>query len=216
MQLLVTAGPTREYLDTVRYLSNASSGRMGYAIAAEAARRGHKVTLVSGPVELPDPAGVDVVRVVSAHAMLRAAVALFEECRAAIMAAAVADYRPATRRDQKMKKRRRSMSIQLVPTEDICAHLGRDKGNRIVVGFAMEDHDHHEHAMEKLRRKHCDAIVLNGPGNVGGESGEIEIFRDDIGWQPARSGTKAQLAGAVVDLVEDLIATGRRDAGIPF
>lgn len=207
MNLLITAGPTREFLDTVRFLSNPSTGKMGFAIAAEAARRGHRVLLVAGPVELPDPPGVDVVRVVSAHAMFRAAVALFAECQAAVMTAAVCDYRPMRRQDKKMKKKNRPRTLLLVPTEDICAHLGRDKGERVVIGFAMEDHDHHAHAEEKLRRKNCDAIVLNGPANVGADDAEIETYQADTGWQPAVRGTKVELAAGIMSLVEKLVAT---------
>ncbi len=205
MNLLITAGPTREFLDSVRFLSNPSTGKMGFAIAAEAARRGHRVSLVAGPVELPDPPGVDIVRVINAHAMFRASVALFAECQAAVMTAAVCDYRPMRRQDKKMKKKNRPRTLLLVPTEDICAHLGRDKGERVVVGFAMEDHEHHAHAEDKLRRKNCDAMVLNGPANVGADDAEIEVLRTDTGWQPAVRGTKAELAGGIVSLVEELV-----------
>lgn len=204
MHLLVTAGPTREYLDPVRFLSNSSSGRTGYAIAAEAARRGHRVSLVSGPVDLPDPEGVDVIRVVSAHAMFRAAVALFTECDAAVMAAAVCDYRPAKRRDAKVRKRNRPRSLLLLPTEDICAHLGREKGSRVVIGFALEDHAHHQRAEEKMRKKCCDAMILNSPGNIGGDCAEFEVLQAGSGWQPPRQGMKADLAACVIDLVEEL------------
>lgn len=206
MNMLITAGPTREFLDSVRFLSNPSSGRMGYALAAVAAERGHRVSLVSGPVELPEPPGVDVIHVVSAHAMFRASVALFAECQAAILTAAVCDYRPARKRDQKMKKHNRPRSLLLMPTEDICAHLGRIKGDRVVVGFALEDHDHHVHAEGKLKRKNCDAIVLNSPPNIGGDRAEVEILRADSGWGGPFSGSKTEVAAAVVAMVEELAA----------
>ncbi len=205
MNLLITAGPTREYLDTVRFLSNASTGRMGYAIAAEAARRGHQVVLVSGPVDITPPDGVELVRVVSAAEMLAASVAAFERADAAVMTAAVCDYRPVRRAGTKLPKAAQAVSVELEPTTDICAHLGAIKGSRVVVGFAMEDHDHHAHAEEKLRRKHCDAIVLNDVATAGASGGTIEIFRADGGWDAARAGTKAQLAVAVVDLAENLV-----------
>jgi phosphopantothenoylcysteine decarboxylase / phosphopantothenate---cysteine ligase len=204
MHILVTAGPTREFFDTVRFISNPSSGRMGYAIADQAARRGHEVVLVSGPVELPDPPGVRVERVVSAAEMFDASVAAFETCDAAIMTAAVCDYRPSRRLDHKLKKQARVRPIQLQPTQDICAHLGRIKAGRVVIGFAMEDRDHRAHAEAKLKRKCCDAIVLNGLANVGGDEAEVEILTTGGGWTGPFFGSKADMAGRVVDLVERL------------
>ena len=209
MRILVTAGPTREYFDTVRFVSNPSSGKMGYAIAAEASRRQHQVVLVSGPVELPDPGGVELIRVVSAREMFEAAVSAFDECHAAVMTAAVCDYCPSKRLGLKLKKDARPLALTLDPTEDILAYLGTIKGERVLVGFAMEDHNHRANAEAKLQRKHCDAIVLNGLGNVGGDSAEIEILRVDTGWSPPIAGTKARIAVAVVDLAETLAA---RDA----
>lgn len=206
MRFLVTAGPTREYLDRVRFISNASSGRMGYAIASEAARRGNQVILISGPVELAGPVGVEVVRVVSAKEMLDAAVGRFPECHAAVMAAAVADFRPVAPDRLKRPKGERSLTLALEPTEDICEVLGRTKGHRIVVGFALEDHDHHAHAEAKLRRKHCDAIVLNRAETAGAEDAEIEILRADTGWSPPVRGRKEEAAVVIVTLTESLAA----------
>ncbi len=209
MRVLVTAGPTREYFDSVRFISNPSSGKMGYAVAAEAVRRGHQVVLVSGPVELSEPGGARVIHVVSAHEMLEAVTSEFEKCQAAVMTAAVCDYRPSRRLSHKLKKQNRSRSIQLQPTEDILAHLGKIKGDRVLIGFAIEDHEHHVNAEAKLRRKRCDAIVLNGLGNVGSDSAEVEILRADTGWSPPLSGTKGQIAAAVLDLLESLFAARR-------
>ena len=204
MRILVTAGPTREFFDPVRFISNSSSGKMGYAIATEAARRGHNVDLVSGPVELPAPEGVKVTRVVTAQEMFEAATALFPRCRAAIMTAAVCDYRPASRLDHKLKKSHRARSLRLVPTPDILAHLGKKKGDRVLIGFAMEDRDDHRRAEGKLRRKRCDAMVLNGLRNVGGDRATVQVFRPAVGWDPPVSGTKLRIAKLVVDLVERL------------
>lgn len=205
MRLLVTAGPTREYFDSVRFISNPSSGKMGFAIAAEAAARGHDVILVSGPVAIADPSHVRVVHVVSAEEMFDAAVSAFEDCHVAVMTAAVCDYRPTRRLEHKLKKENRVRPIQLRPTRDICAHLGRNKGDRVVVGFAMEDHDHRANAERKLQRKHCDAIVLNGIENVAGDDAEIKILRADSGWQASIGGSKVVLAEAVVNLAENLL-----------
>ena len=209
MRVLVTAGPTREYFDTVRFLSNASSGRMGYAIAAAAGRRGHDVVLISGPVERSAPVGVEVVRVVSAAEMLQAAVEQFATAQVAVMVAAVADYRPVTRAHGKQAKTHECLYVALEPTEDICARLGRTKGRRIVVGFALEDHDHHAHAEEKLRRKGCDAIVLNRVETAGAADAEIEILCETGGWGDPFRGNKDAVAVEVVALTEALVAARR-------
>lgn len=183
---------------------------MGYAIAAVAARRGHRVDLVSGPVNLPPPHGVLLVRVTSAAEMFRACVADFHAYDAAILTAAVCDYRPARRSTKKLKKKSRPHALQLVPTRDICAHLGRIKKKTVLVGFAMEDHDHHAHAESKLRRKRCDAIVLNGPGNVGSDRAEIEILVANGGWTGPFRGTKAEIARRIVGLVEGLTSNRKK------
>ncbi len=213
LRMLITAGPTREFFDTVRFLSNPSTGKMGYALAAAARRRGHEVVLVSGPVMLAAPRGVEVVRVVSAAEMAAACKARWREMDAAIMTAAVCDYRPRTRLDHKLKKKHADRHVTLVPTEDIAAALGRRKGRRVLVGFAMEDHDHRAHAEGKLRRKRCDAIVLNGIENVGADRAVIEVLRAAGGWSAKQRGTKAALAGKIVKLVEELAAGRTLGAG---
>lgn len=206
MRILITAGPTREYLDEVRFLSNASSGKMGYALAAEAIRRGHEVVLVSGPVELEPPAGVELARVVSGEDMLEASLKHFHACDAAIMCAAVCDHRPARRAKGKAPKRTRPHRLTLEPTPDICATLGATKGGRIVVGFALESDDGHARAEAKLRRKHCDAIVLNSPASVGAEATTIEVYAPESGWASPEGGGKARLAAYLIEIVEHLAA----------
>jgi len=208
MRILITAGPTREYFDTVRFISNPSSGKMGYEVAAVAARRGHDVVLVSGPVERPDPDGVNVLRVVSAAEMFEASIVAFETCAAAILTAAVCDYRPTRKIDHKLKKQARMRPIQLQPTKDICAYLGRIKVRRVVIGFAMEDHDHKAHAEAKLKRKQCDAIVLNGPENVGGDRAVVQILQALGGWMQPVAGSKREVAEHVITLVETLSLHG--------
>jgi phosphopantothenoylcysteine decarboxylase/phosphopantothenate--cysteine ligase len=164
-RVLVTAGPTREHIDPVRFLSNPSSGTTGYAIAEEAARRGAEVVLVSGPTTLPDPFGCTVVRVTSAHEMFEAAARAFsgKRCDAAVFAAAVADYRPAKRQQHKLKKGEQSSepSLHLVPTIDILATLAADKGSTLIVGFAAETRDVIAAAEGKLHGKNADLIVAN-------------------------------------------------------
>ncbi len=203
MRILITAGPTREYLDPVRFLTNASSGKLGYAIAAAAARRGHKVELVSGPVEVKPPKGVRVTQVVTSREMFDAAVALFAKCDAAIMAAAVCDYRPA-RTSRRKLSRSGGLTLSLRPTRDISAYLGRTKGDRIVVGFALEDRKGRARAAEKLRRKRCDAIVLNQPSNIGVDSGAVQVMLASAQWLPPMSGTKKRIAEELISLVEAL------------
>jgi phosphopantothenoylcysteine decarboxylase/phosphopantothenate--cysteine ligase len=202
--MLITAGPTREFFDTVRFISNPSSGKMGFAIAAAAQQAGHQVILIAGPVPLDPPPGVETISVVSAAEMFEASVAAFETCQAAIMTAAVCDYRPSRTLHHKLRKQARIRPIQLLPTQDICAHLGKIKNDRVVIGFAMEDHDHHNHAESKLKRKHCDAIILNGINNVGTDDGTIEILTTDNRWSKPIYGTKQQLAAQIVQLAEQL------------
>jgi phosphopantothenoylcysteine decarboxylase / phosphopantothenate---cysteine ligase len=159
--VLVSAGPTREAIDPVRYLTNHSSGKMGFALARVARRRGAEVTLVAGPIALAPPPGVRVVPVESAAAMERALRAAYTKATVLVMAAAVADYRPAVAGNRKLKKSAASLRLDLVRTTDILSTLARDKGSRIVVGFAAETHDVTAAARRKLREKRLDLIVAN-------------------------------------------------------
>src|SRR5262249_55300406 len=162
-RVLVTAGPTREHVDPVRYLSNESSGRMGFELAAAAARRGDHVTLVSGPVHLPTPPGVRRIDVVSAREMLAATRAAFRAADALFRGAAVADGRPRRRRAGKWRKNEESMEVatlELARNPDILTTLARRKGARLVVGFALETGHGEARARAKLREKRLDYIVL--------------------------------------------------------
>ena len=187
---LVTAGPTVEAIDPVRFISNHSTGKMGYAIAAELAARGADVTLVSGPTALDAPQGVRRIDVVSAEDMYRECVALWPSVDGAVMCAAVADYTPARVSPTKIKKIEstitnahfsRQMSIELVPTRDIAAELGRTKRpGQLLVGFALETDNEEANALSKLERKNLDMIVLNslrdeGAG-FGGDTNRITVF----------------------------------------
>jgi phosphopantothenoylcysteine decarboxylase/phosphopantothenate--cysteine ligase len=158
---LITAGPTREYLDPVRFLSNPSSGRMGYAIARAARARGSKVILVSGPVSLDPPKGVRTIHVESAEEMRREVMRARGSASIVIMAAAVADYKPQRRSAGKIKKGTRRIDMPMVRTRDILAELGRKKGNSILVGFAAETSDIEREAKRKLGEKNLDLIVAN-------------------------------------------------------
>ncbi|NVN90272.1 MAG: bifunctional phosphopantothenoylcysteine decarboxylase/phosphopantothenate--cysteine ligase CoaBC [Desulfuromonadales bacterium] len=159
--IMVTAGPTREEIDPVRYISNHSSGKMGYALARSAARRGARVILVSGPVNLPPPHGVELVGVTSAEEMRRVVMARVGECSAVIKAAAVADYRPVERSGSKVKKQARELTLQLTRNADILAELGALEQRPFLVGFAAETDNLESHATTKLREKNLDMIVAN-------------------------------------------------------
>lgn len=206
MRLLVTAGPTREYFDSVRFISNPSTGKMGLAIAAVAIDHGHDVDLVLGPVEAEPPAGARTLRVTTAAEMFDESVRAFASCDAAVLTAAVCDYRPRRRQATKLKKRNQPKTVTLTPTRDIAAHLGRNKGPRITVCFAMEDYNGRAHAEQKLKRKNCDAIVLNGRENIGSDTARVEILERGGRWSPELIGTKRKVARTIVRLVESLLA----------
>ncbi|MBT9139983.1 MAG: Coenzyme A biosynthesis bifunctional protein CoaBC [Dehalococcoidia bacterium] len=160
IRLLVTAGPTREAIDPVRYLTNHSSGKMGYAVAQAAAEQGAEVTLVSGPVTLPTPAGVKIVQVTTAQEMYAAVLSLYPQMDVVVKTAAVADYRPAGVQETKIKKDG-DMILSLVRTPDILAELGKYKQNQVLVGFAAETDNLRENALAKLFRKNLELIVAN-------------------------------------------------------
>jgi phosphopantothenoylcysteine decarboxylase/phosphopantothenate--cysteine ligase len=207
--VLVTAGPTREHFDPVRFISNASSGRMGYAIALAAVRAGHSVTVVSGPVVLPPPPGVRVVRVTSAEEMLAASRRAFRRADAAVFTAAVSDYRPLRRTAQKAAKSSHVRRVELAPTVDIAATLGRAKGRRVTIGFALEDHAGRAHAEQKLRAKRFDAIVLNGPGNIGSDRARADFLVRGGSWRRWGMASKDRLARRIVAAMEALAAARR-------
>lgn len=166
-KILVTAGPTYENIDPVRFIGNYSSGKMGFAIAEEAAARGAEVTLVTGPVALQTSCnGIKRISVRSAKQMLEEAKKAFKTCDAAILSAAVADYAPLECHESKIKREKTDgLTLELVKNPDIAAHLGAEKGSRILVGFALETDHEHENAMEKMNRKSFDMIVLNSLRN---------------------------------------------------
>ncbi|MGE4158268.1 MAG: phosphopantothenoylcysteine decarboxylase [Planctomycetota bacterium] len=173
MRILVTAGPTREAIDPVRYLGNRSSGKMGYALAKEALAAGHQVTLVSGPVDLPWPGGVQGVRVESAQEMLEAVMMRQEDQDAFILAAAVADYRPRQASAVKVRKSSAPLTLELVPTPDILAHLGHTrKIGQVLAGFCLDTGDPVPQARNKLSAKRCDLILANSVETLG--SGMIQ------------------------------------------
>lgn len=209
MRFLVTAGPTREPIDPVRFLSNRSSGKMGYAIAQAALDSGHEVVLISGPVALDAPAGARVVRVTTADEMYDAVHANLGGVDIAVLCAAVADFKPARFAARKIKKREGTPQITLVPTRDILASLGAKKPRQfLLAGFAAETDDIAENAREKLEKKQCDVVIANdvsAPG-VGFESNEnaLTIFYPDQTSRELPRAGKQSLAGELVKILAEI------------
>jgi phosphopantothenoylcysteine decarboxylase/phosphopantothenate--cysteine ligase len=176
--ILITAGPTQEPLDPVRYLSNRSSGKMGYALARAALDRGGRVILISGPVSLTPPAGADVIHVHTAAEMRDAVFANLEPATVVIKCAAVSDFRPSAQAERKIKKTSARLSLELDPTPDILAELGRKRGDRLLIGFAAETENLREEARRKLETKNCDMVVANlvGQADTGFESDSNEVL----------------------------------------
>ena len=201
--VLVTAGPTVEDIDPVRFISNRSSGKMGYALAAAALDRGARVTLVSGPVKLAPPVGVEFVPVRSAAEMFQAVLDRFAAATVIIKAAAVADYRPARPAARKIKKDASPLTLELEQTEDILTELGRRKGDRVLVGFAAETNDTVEHARQKLITKNADLIVANDVTQPGAgfdvDTNTITLVRADAPPLMLPRLTKAEAAERVLD-----------------
>ena len=177
MRFLITAGPTREPIDPIRYLSNRSSGKMGYAIAEAALQAGHDVTLISGPVNLDPPHGGRFISISTGDEMFDAIIRHLGDCDVLVMCAAVADYKPKNISPGKIKKRDTNFSLELIPTRDILGSLSKQDRQFLVVGFAAETNDVEENAQKKLRDKNCDIIVANdvSRANSGMESDENEV-----------------------------------------
>lgn len=203
LHVVVSAGPTREYLDPVRFISNPSSGKMGFAVAAEARDRGARVTLVTGPVALPDPPGVNVVRIETALELRDAVLGASEDAQIVVMTAAVADYRAAERAGEKQAKVAGDVTVHLTPNPDILAELGREKGGRVLVGFAMETHAGVERAALKAQRKNADFILLNYPTRegtaFGGDDNEVTLVRPDGSSEAWPRVSKREVARRLLD-----------------
>ena len=207
-RLIVTAGATIEAIDPVRFISNHSSGKMGYAIAGELAARGAAVTLVTGRTSLPTPAGVERVDVLSAAEMYEAAVGAFDASDGAVMCAAVADYTPAHVSDTKIKKGDGGLTIELRRTRDIAAELGARKGGRVLVGFALETDDEEAHAEAKLTKKNFDFIVLNSLRDPGagfrGDTNKVTLI-DRAGREELPLMSKREVAARIADKLETIL-----------
>ncbi|MDG2384048.1 MAG: phosphopantothenoylcysteine decarboxylase [Pirellulaceae bacterium] len=202
-RILITSGPTRQYLDPVRYLTNASSGRMGKALANAAALAGHEVIVISGPVEVEYDKGMEVVPIVSTEEMLDAAKHLFESCDGAIGVAAPCDYRPTKVEAQKISKTGEPLTLQLIETPDVVATLGaRKRSDQWVVGFALETDDHRFRAIRKLEEKSCDLIVLNSPEAMNSPETRVEILNPAGNVVRAIAGAKSAVAAEIVTIID--------------
>ncbi|MFZ3331314.1 MAG: bifunctional phosphopantothenoylcysteine decarboxylase/phosphopantothenate--cysteine ligase CoaBC [Candidatus Acidiferrales bacterium] len=206
--VLVSAGPTCEDIDPVRFLTNRSSGKMGYAVAEAAQRRGAHVILVSGPTELKIPDGVDWVPVRATEQMHRTVLERAREANVAIMAAAVSDYRPAAAQDSKIKRGSGGFTLQLEPTPDILAELGREKGPRVLVGFAAETNNVGENARGKLARKGADMIVANDVTQEGAgfdtDTNIVTLYLRDGHEIPLPKMSKLDVANRILDQVLEI------------
>lgn len=206
LNVLITAGPTREYIDDVRFLSNASTGAMGRELARLAQIRGARVTLVHGPVAWRPPTGVRTMAVESTEDLLRAVRAALSGTDVAIFAAAPSDYRPVRRAAGKPAREDGPLTLALRPTRDVAAAAGRTKGGRIHLGFALEVTGGVERARKKLARKRFDAIVLNGPENMGRGGGAAWWIERNQAPRPLSTHSKARLARDILDQLGALLA----------
>jgi phosphopantothenoylcysteine decarboxylase/phosphopantothenate--cysteine ligase len=201
MHFLITAGGTREYIDPVRFISNASSGKMGYALALAALKAGHKATLISAS-DLQPPVGVDFVGVDSAAEMFAAVKKSFTKCDCLIMAAAVADYTPVKKSKTKIKKSGKDLIIKLKPTTDILKWAGRNKKKgQTVVGFALEDRNLRKSAERKLKEKNLDMIIANTVAAIGSDKVSVQIRMLGRKWIKLPPTTKTKTAKKIIDLL---------------
>lgn len=216
VNVLVTAGPTEEPLDPVRFISNLSSGKMGYAIAAAAQRRGAKVILISGPTSLALPQVDKIIKVRTAREMYKAAMDHYKKTDVIIKAAAVADYRPKVLAEEKIKKEGKKLYLELERNPDIIAEIGKNKGKRILIGFAMETQNLLANAREKLRKKNMDLIVANNLREAGAgfrtDTNIITIIDHQGKTESLGKMTKIDAAGAILDRVKQLIGRKGKNA----
>ena len=205
MRILITAGGTREYIDPVRFISNASSGRMGYALVRAALRAGHKVTLITAPNTQRLPSGAKVVEVETAAQMFGAVKKSFEICDCLIMAAAVSDYAPVRTAKTKIKKSNKSLTLRLKPTADILKWAGKHKiKNKYVIGFALEDKNLRQNAEVKLKEKNLDMIIANTSAAIGADKSTVQIKTPDRKWLRFPQATKATIARQIIREVENI------------
>ena len=203
MRILLTSGPTRQYIDPVRYISNASSGRMGCCLAEAFIELGHEVVIVSGPVSIDYPAEAKLIPVVSTEEMLAAAAAEFLNCQGMVGVAAPCDYRPVVIAQNKIKKSGEPIQIELVETPDVVASLGSEKReDQWTVGFALETDDARFRAITKLHRKNCDLVVLNGVTAIDSNQNSVEVFNSAGEIVLTAAGEKSEIAKLIADKIQ--------------
>jgi phosphopantothenoylcysteine decarboxylase/phosphopantothenate--cysteine ligase len=203
-RILITSGPTRQYLDPVRYLTNASSGRMGAGLVAAALELGHEVVVVSGPVEVDYPTGAETIPIISTEELLTACREVFPACDGMIAAAAPCDYRPRQVRSNKIAKTGEPLELRLVETPDVAATIGAEKEEtQWTVGFALETQDPRFRALAKLERKSCDLIVLNGPQAMNAPDNQVEILNPQGEVVASLSGPKVEVARGILRIIQD-------------
>jgi phosphopantothenoylcysteine decarboxylase/phosphopantothenate--cysteine ligase len=205
MRILITAGGTREYIDPVRFISNASSGRMGYALVRAALKAGHKVTLITAPTGQRSPSGAKIVKVETAAEMFKAVRDNFRICDCLIMAAAVSDYTPARTAKTKIKKSNKARTLNLRPTADILKWAGMHKRkNQIVVGFALEDNNIRSRSEKKLKEKNLDMIITNTTEAIGTEKSTVQIKTPESKWLRLPAASKITIAGQIIKDVQQM------------
>ena len=208
MRFLITAGPTREPIDPVRFIGNRSSGKMGYAIAQAAIEAGHEVVLISGPVDLPPPPGVAVIPVSTSDQMFDAVHEHVRNCDLLVMCAAVADYKPVAVFTKKIKKRDAKLLLELIPTRDVLASLPKNR-KYFVVGFAAETDNIETNAQKKLLKKNCDVVVAND-ARIGmeGDENEVGIFFRDGEKKKISRAPKKIIARQLIKIFENVCEKG--------
>ena len=209
-RILITSGPTRQYIDPVRYLSNASSGIMGSCLAQAALELGHQVVIVSGPVQVEYPKPAEVIDVVSTDDMLTACLSEFAKCDGVIGAAAPCDYQPIEVADHKIRKTGEALILKLVETTDVMAALGQVKqSHQWSVGFALETDDARFRALTKLQRKFCDLVVLNGVDAIDSAATRVEIISPNGEVIESSSGSKPSAAANILSIIQERLINGR-------
>ncbi len=203
-KILITAGPTRQYLDPVRYISNGSSGKMGSCLVQAALKLGHEVIAVTGPVVVDFPAAIKRIKIQTTQEMLDACLDHFPSCDGMIGAAAPCDYQPVDVADHKLKKTGEPLTIKLIETPDIVATIGQRKAeHQWTVGFALETEDARFRALTKLQKKSCDLVVSNGATAINSDSNSIEIIdgQGEVAW--AGEGSKAEIGDEILRVIQD-------------
>lgn len=207
-RMMITSGPTRQYLDPVRYLTNGSSGRMGRSLAQAALDLGHDVVVISGPVEIEYPMRAEVVPVVSTEDLLDACQRVFPGCDGLIAAAAPCDYRPIRVASHKIAKTGNPLELQLIETPDVVATVGATKRpDQWIVGFALETEDQRLRALVKLEKKSCDLMVLNGPTAMNSRRNQVEIIDRKGSLIDALAGPKEEVARGILQVIQKRLIT---------